>query len=583
MKDPVNLNGIPTEYHDIVCVGGGLSGVSMACKLKNKYRKIPDMVILERLGGPAGTWEANTYPGCACDIPAPVYSLSFRQKSDWSGFFPQQPELRQYVRKVVAEYGIGSLFHYNTVAIEARYDNDTHLWHIVSATFDPKDPHGPNTKYMHYVCKLFVQAVGGLSEPNKCDVPGHETFKGPLFHSACWDHSVDMKNKNVIVVGNGCSATQFVPQIAKEAKHVTQFVRSKHWYAPLPDLGFAKKDWYRWLLKHFPILMWLQRALIWIFLESHFWMAKDSWIGQYMRNSWERECRAHIEKHAPPEYHKQLIPTQKELMVACRRRVLDNTYLPALRRDNLKLETSKLERIEPDCVVTADGKRIPADVIVMGNGFTPKAAGFPLQVRGKDMTLLEHFDKYGFGGTVAYRTSYIAGFPNMCMLVGPNSGTGHMSVIYTSERAQELLLSVGKDVIESRMPGSSEIDHIPGTSFKSEQGQLIPTFEVKLRAEELERNWIDTAMEKLVFSKCDSWYRDSKSGRITSVYPDWQWKWALRCWFPVWKDFTFTGLKPGYKHPASTLWQKIGGLLGLGTIPHVPNPPASLSAAALQH
>lgn len=581
LQDPVNLNGIPTEYHDIVCIGAGFSGISMACKLKRRYHKMPDMVVLERLGGPSGTWEANQYPGCACDVPSPLYSLSFRQKSDWSGFFPRQPELRAYIHQVMAEYGIEKLFRYYTVGLEARYDADTHLWHVVTATFDPQNPQVA-TQYTHYVCKLFIQAVGGLSEPNHCDIPGHEDFQGPIFHSACWDHSVDLKNKHVIVVGNGCSATQFVPEVAKEAKHVTQFVRSKHWYGPSPDFEFAKKDWYRWLLTKFPILLWSQRFLIWLVLESHFSMATNTWYGKLMRRMYEKECRAHVQKLAPPKYHDQLIPRSNELIAACRRRVLDNTYLPSLWRENLDLETSELVRIEQNAVVTKDGRRIPADVIVMGNGFSTKAAGSPLKVRGKTMSIQEHHDKFGFGSPVSYRTAYLTDFPNMCTLVGPNSGTGHMSVLFTSERVQEMLLSVGKDVLESPRPHDDAIAHVPGAPMKEVPGPEIPTFEVKAEALVNERNWIDAKMENLVFVQCDSWYRDSKTGRVTGVYPDWQWKFMLRCWFPVWSDFVFTGSTSGATHPASSLWQKIGGCLGLGTIPRVASPAAYVTAFAAE-
>lgn len=567
MSNPPNVGGLQPEYHDIVCIGAGLSGVSLACKLKIKYGVVPDMKILERLEGPAGTWEANTYPGAACDIPAPVYSFSFRQKHDWSGFFPQQPELRQYVHTVVAEYGIGGLFQFNTVALESRYDDATGLWHVLASTFDPKSPQS-TPKLSYFVSKMLVSAVGGLSEPNKCTIDGHETFKGPIFHSARWDHSVDLKGKNVIVVGNGCSATQFVPIIAQEAKMVTQFVRSKHWYAPLPDNAVVKTWWWKWLLRNVPLFMWFQRVLIWMVLESHFTLVTRTWMGRKFRADWEKMCRDYITKTAPAKYHEQLLPKNNELLVGCRRRVLDNAYLPALQRDNLELETSKLVRIEEDAVITEDGKRLPADVIIMANGFSPAAAGAPLMMRGRDMTMREHEAKYGGGSQLAYRTVFVSGFPNMGMLVGPNAGTGHMSVIYTSEREQELLLSVASPVLECGQPNASSITHLPGTPANAALTK-VPTFDVKLQAELDEQHWMAKKMSQTVFSTCDSWYRDAKSGRVTAVYPDWQWKFALRCWFPVWKDFTFTGLPINSGHPPSTLFQKLGCALRLGTISYV--------------
>ncbi|WFD02632.1 hypothetical protein MOBT1_001313 [Malassezia obtusa] len=566
-QDPVNVNGLKPEYHDVVVIGAGLSGVSIACKLKDKHN-VTDIAILEKLPGPAGTWESNTYPGCACDIPAPVYSFSFRQKSDWSGMFPQQKEIREYVHTVVSEYGLWDKFRFNTLSRQARFDEATGLWHVISEDLPPKNQPNARGQLHYYVCKLLISAVGGLSQPNPCNIPGHENFKGSIFHSARWDHSVDLKNKNVIVVGNGCSATQFVPLVAEEAKHLTQFVRSKHWYAPVPQSPFDAIPGWNWLVAHFAIFMYLQRFLIWLALESHFLMATRTSVGQSMRDDWERQCREHVKKLAPKKYHSQLLPSQNELMVACRRRILDNKYLPSLGRDNVDLETSKLVKIEEDAVITADGRRIPADVIVMGNGFNPQMAGFPLEIRGVDMTQAEHYKKYGEGSMVAYRTCFLSGFPNLSLLVGPNSGTGHMSVIYTSERQQELTMYVAKPVLDAPRPSEANIAHLPGTKPTADLTHN-PTFDVKIKAELDEQHWVVKRMKDLVFTTCDSWYRDPKSGRVTAVYPDWQWKFALRTWFPVYSDFVYKFLPNNKALPDIPWWQAFGCWLGLGTVPKV--------------
>ncbi|KAI3626026.1 hypothetical protein CBS9595_001387 [Malassezia furfur] len=566
-QDPVNLGDLKPEYHDVVVVGAGLSGVSIACKLKDKHN-VTDVVILEKLPGPAGTWESNTYPGCACDIPAPVYSFSFRQKSDWSGMFPQQKELREYVHTVVSEYGLWDKFRFKVLTRQARYDSATGLWHIVTEDVPESKSKDARGKLHYYVCKMMITAVGGLSQPNPCTIPGHENFKGPVFHSARWDHSVSIKDKNVIVVGNGCSATQFVPIIADEAKHVTQFVRSKHWYAPEPKIPLEYIPGWRWLVMHFSFFMWLQRILIWLVLESHFTMATRTSVGEMMRSDWEKQCRNYVKKAAPKQYHEQLLPKQNELMVACRRRILDNRYLPSLNRENLDLETSKLVKIEENAVVTADGRRLPADVIVMANGFNPQMAGFPLEIRGADMTQMEHYNKYGEGSMIAYHTCFLSGFPNMSMLVGPNSGTGHMSVIYTSERQQELTMYIAKPVLESPRPSDADIAHLPGTKATTHLSH-IPTFDVKLKAELDEQHWVVKRMKELVFTTCDSWYRDPKSGRVTAVYPDWQWKFALRAWFPVYSDFMYKYLPNNQTRPSIPWWQSLGSWLGLGKTPRV--------------
>ncbi|WFD05123.1 hypothetical protein MVES1_000449 [Malassezia vespertilionis] len=577
-NDPVNLGGLKPEYHDVVVVGGGLSGVGLAIKLKTLYN-ITDVRILEKLDGPAGTWEANTYPGCACDIPAPVYSFSFMQKNDWSGMFPRQAEIREYVHSVVAKYGVGSMFHYRTVAREARFDSTTGLWHVICEDVPEK---GQQTGKLHYyVAKMLFGCLGGLSQPNPCTIPGNENFKGPIFHSARWDHSVDLKNKNVIVVGNGCSATQFVPVIAPEVKHLTQFVRSKHWYAPVPRNPLDVVPGWNWLVKHFNFFMYLQRILIWLVLETHFLMATNTSIGQFQRDNWERQCRNHVKKIAPKEYQEQLLPEKGELLVACRRRILDDKYMPSLGRPNVDLVTDKLVKIESNAVVTADGRRIPADVIIMANGFYPQGAGFPLVVRGESMTLAQHWEKYGEGSMIAYRNCFLSGFPNFAMVIGPNSGTGHMSVIYTSERQQELTLNVAQPVLDSPRPTDADIRHLPGSSVSSKLSS-VPTFDVHLKAELDEQHWVVKAMKSLVFGTCDSWYRDAKSGRVTAVYPDWQWKLALRCWFPVFEDFEYKHMPNNEKMPSIPFWQSVGRWFGLGTIPYVsPSETPEINRAAM--
>lgn len=580
VNDPVKLPGLTPEYHDVVVIGAGFSGIGITINLKRKYG-ITDVVAIERSNGPAGTWGANTYPGCACDIPAVVYSLSFRQKQDWSGFFPPQPEIRDYLHAVVAEFGVADKFRYRTVAKEARFDDVTGLWHVVTEQLpDPKNPTA-EPKRNYYVSKMFFMAVGGLSEPNPCTIPGNENFKGAIFHSARWDHSVSTKDKNVIVVGNGCSATQFVPIVAKDAKKLTQFVRSKHWYMRTPKNPLSAVPGWDWLTAHSTIFLAITRALIWIVLEIGFSLAfMNSW-GKMMRDDWENKCRQYVKEAAPEKYWDILLPKDNELLAACRRRIIDSTYLPALHRDNLELEPSKLVKIEDDAVLTEDGRRIPADVIVMANGFNTTEVGFPLKLRGTEMTLPEHYQKYGEGNPIAYHQIFNAGFPNMAMFVGPNAGTGHMSVVYTSEREQELALYVARPVLESGRPSEAAIAHKPGTPAPANIDK-VPTFEVKLKAELDEQTWIVQTMKNRVFTRCDSWYRNGPNGRVTAVYPDWQWRLTLRAWFPVWSDYKYTGLPDGQTRPNMPFWQWLGCALGLGTTPYVdPKETPEINRAAM--
>ena len=559
------------EYHDVVIVGAGVSGIGMACQLKRRFG-ITDVKILDKLDGLAGTWKVNTYPGCGCDVPAAVYSYSFMQKGDWTSFYPRQEELRQYFESVAAAHQLAPVFHFKTLVREARFDADTALWHIWCEDLPASNTDAAETKKHHYVTKLFVPAVGGLSEPNKCDIDGHETFKGPIFHSARWDHSVKLDGKDVIVVGNGCSATQFMPEIAKTAKSVTQFVRSKHWYAPVPKNPLDYLPGWRWLIRHVPIVRAFNRFLIWCVLESHFALLFLNPIGAFLRWKWARDCVAHTKKLAPREYWDILIPNKDEVLVGCKRRVLDDKYLPSLKLPHVKLEPSALVRIEEDHVVTKDGRRLKADVIVLANGFNTQAAGFPMRIYGTQLELREHWNRYGGGGPISYRSVLNAGFPNMGNVLGANAGTGHMSIIFASECAIQFLLEIAKPVLAAARPSRDAIDHMPGTLASEELKRArIPTFEVKLKAELDEQQWIAKLMQKLVFStNCGSWYVDQTSGRVTSMHPDWQWKSNLRTMFPKWDDLQYTGLPGGATRPNSVPWWKLlGDKLGLGHISYV--------------
>ncbi|PWN51213.1 FAD/NAD(P)-binding domain-containing protein [Violaceomyces palustris] len=583
---PTTQPKLVPEYHDVLIVGSGVSGICMACQLKTKYG-ITDVKILDKLDSLAGTWKANTYPGCACDVPSAVYSFSFHQKGDWSTFFPEQEELRQYFETVASKHGLQPYFHFSTLVREARFDNDTGLWHVWTEDLPAKakwgdkalietegDSAAPTAKKTHYVTKFLVSAVGGLSEPNPCDIKGHETFKGPIFHSARWDHSVQTDGKDVVVVGNGCSATQFVPVIAKGAKTVTQFVRSKHWYAPKPKNPLSFLPGWNWLVAHIPAIRYLQRFLIFCVLESHFSYTLLNPVGEFFRRKWARKCVRHAKRLAPKEYWDILIPKKDEVIVACKRRIIDETYLPCLNLPHVRLETSKLVEIGDHHVLTQDGRKIKADVIIMANGFNTQAAGYPMRVYGKDMELRDHWNKYGGGGPLNYRSSLTSGFPNMGWLMGNNSATGHNSVIFTTECQVMFLLEVAKPVLAAPRPLQEAIEHMPGTpcSEKITRSFRTPTFDVKLKAELDEQHWISKAMSKLVFSTgCGAWYLNKNSKRITALYPDWQWKFMLRAMFPQWDHFEYTGVKTTTSAaPYSAPWWKvIGYRLGVGSVPYV--------------
>lgn len=424
--DAYNL--VPT-YHDVVIVGGGVSAIGMAIQLERKLG-VTDVLILEKESGLGGTWWVNSYPGCACDVPAALYSFSFEQNPHWSKLHPGVAELKEYFLGVAEKYGVTSRTRLSTVVLEARFDDATGLWHFIAQDVGSRSDGASPTKY-HYVSKIFVMAVGGLSEPNKINVPGHEKFEGPIFHSQRWDHSVDMKDKDVVVVGNGCTAAQCIPHVRQKARHLTQFARSKHWIAAMPTNMLEERiPGWSWLIRHVPLCMRLNREFLFLLCEFTFNMFKLGRFGARLRMAFKRHCIQHVQRLAPSKYWDMLIPTDEELVVGCKRRIFDHNYLACLNAPNIELVPERLDKIGKDYVETQRGRQIHADVIVMCTGFSTVRAGFPMRIygrRGEEMH--EHWAKYGRGANVAYRSSMQAHFPNMGIIMGANSATGHTSYV----------------------------------------------------------------------------------------------------------------------------------------------------------
>jgi len=301
----------------IIIIGAGASGIAMGCQLQRKLN-FTDFEIYEKDVEFGGTWWVNTYPGCACDILSHFYSFSFEQNPDWSKVFPAQPEIHEYMVKVAEKYNLRAHTHFSTECLGADWDKQTEGWTV----------HFKNLKTgenFSKTCQFLVLCQGALSVPNDCPVPGLENFKGDAFHSARWNHKVDLTNKDVIVIGNGCSATQFVPVILPKTKTLTQFIRSPHWI-------FERYNWeypaaFKWVMKHVPGAMSLYRLFWAVFLDPFFLAFKKEGIGKWWRKRTEKDSREYIMRTAPKKYHELLIP---KFEVGAKRRIFDGYYLPCL-------------------------------------------------------------------------------------------------------------------------------------------------------------------------------------------------------------------------------------------------------------
>ncbi|MGY1741642.1 MULTISPECIES: flavin-containing monooxygenase [unclassified Blastococcus] len=415
----------------IAVVGSGFSGIGTAVALRRAG--IDDFVVLERAGALGGTWRDNTYPGAACDVPSHLYSFSFAPKRDWSHVYSRQPEIRGYLEQVAAEHGVLPHLHLDTDVVAGRWDDDALVWRL-------------ETSRGELTADVLVSGAGGLVEPHLPEVPGVDSFAGPSFHSARWDHSVDLAGKRVAVVGTGASAAQFVPALQRTAAQVVVFQRTPPWVIPRGDRAYTGQEQRRWAAA--PGLLRLARGGQYVAHEARL---RAFTGGGRVRAVFERQARAFLEQQVPdPSLRARLTPAYA---IGCKRVVVSDDYLAALTQPNVEVVTSAVAEVRPHAVVDADGAEHEVDAVVYGTGF--RAMDIPLAHRlvGREgRTLREEWDD---GGVRAHRGTTVAGFPNLFLLLGPNTALGHTSVVLMIEaqigyvvRALRTLQETGTGALE---------------------------------------------------------------------------------------------------------------------------------------
>ncbi|KAH8657711.1 putative monooxygenase [Xylariales sp. PMI_506] len=506
---------------DILIIGGGMSGIGLAAQLRRQY-KSTTFEIYEKTNDIGGTWAINTYPGCGVDVPSHFYSYSFALNPNWSRKFPLQEEILAYFHDVARRFDLSRHTRLECTVQKAVWDAAMSVWNVT--IFDQA-----LKRSFQRSCKALISAVGALSTPKECDVPGSEDFGGHIFHSARWDHSFDHANKKVLVLGNGCSATQFVPVVAETAGRVTQVARQPHWLLERPNPTYS--DAFK-LCMRIPGVMRLLRAKIYAELEAE-WTMFETATGGGERKKLGEASRAYIRKNAPPKYVDALIP---KFEVGCKRRVFDTDYLKCLHRENVELVSDdSVERITKSGVVFKSGKEIEVDAIILATGFVTTTLLSPLEIVGRNgVSINEHWKKHNQGLPQAYYGTCIAGFPNFFVMMGPNTVNGHLSVIYSSECQINFALRMLDPVLRSTPSRGSK----PGT------GRQIAAVEVIQKAEDEDNNWIQSRAKELVWSSgCTNWYVEPKSGKNLMVYPHWQWHYWLRSIFLKRQDVAYTSDK----------------------------------------
>ncbi|MCI3133795.1 flavin-containing monooxygenase [Phenylobacterium aquaticum] len=399
----------------VAILGAGFAGLCMGLKLQ--ARGETDFLILEKADRVGGTWRENTYPGCGCDIPSHLYSFSFALNPDWPRVYSAQPDILAYIEGVVAQNGLDAQIRLNTEVTSAVWDAATNLWRITAADG------------FAITAETLVTAWGQLNRPKIPQIPGHDAFAGAAFHSARWDHGVELAGKRVAVIGNGASAIQFVPEIAKVAGQLTLFQRSPNWIVPRLDRPYTAEEMAAFRAN--PALMQAVR-------DEIFRMAED-------RLAARRAGTLPVEEVPIPLAHLRAQITDPELLakltpdyeLGCKRVLISNDFYPALTRPNVTLVTDGVARLSPEGVVDGAGRLHEADVVIYATGFETRSFAGDLKIRGLDGLDL---NTAWADGPEAYLGITTPGFPNLFMLYGPNTNLGHNSIIYMLEAQADYVL-----------------------------------------------------------------------------------------------------------------------------------------------
>jgi cation diffusion facilitator CzcD-associated flavoprotein CzcO len=394
---------------EVAVVGTGFSGLATAILLKQAG--ISSFVLLEKAGEVGGTWRENTYPGAACDVPSHLYSFSFEPNPAWSHAFSPQPEILEYLRHCARKYELLPYIRFHTRVVGAEFDEARGVWRVRTQS-------GPGVE-----ARVLVLGNGALHLPTLPDIPGRERFQGLAFHSAQWRHDVDLTGKTVAVVGTGASAIQFVPQLAKQVGRLYLFQRNPPWILPRFDKAFGPR-WHRRFAR-VPLLRRLYRAALYWNSEWHVLLfLKVSWLTRLV----EWVSRRHLAKSvADPRLREQLTPRYR---LGCKRVLLSSDYYPAVQRPNVELVTEGIESIGPRGVRTRDGVEREVDAIVYGTGFDVARYMAPLHIVGRQGRVL---NELWHEAPRSYLGITVSGFPNLFMLMGPNTGLGHNSMIFMIE------------------------------------------------------------------------------------------------------------------------------------------------------
>lgn len=488
-------------------IGSGFGGLGMAIALRKQG--ITDFLLLEKANDVGGVWRDNSYPGAACDVPSHLYSFSFEPNPNWSRSFARQDEILAYLQHCARKYQLLPHIRFGAEVREARFDDAAQLWQVTLVSGEA------------LTTRILITATGQLSRPALPRIDGLESFRGPAFHSARWDHGCDLQGKRVAVIGTGASAIQFVPAIAPQVAHLSVFQRSPAYILPRPDRAYSADEQTRFASQ--PWRMRLHRLKIYLQYEARA-LAFTRFKG-LMQPAVGRPFRHMLREQVPDSALRALLTP--DYPIGCKRILLSSDYLASIARPNVALVTTPIRRIHPDGVETEDGTLHPADVLVYGTGFAATEFLAPMRITGRDGIDL---DAVWREGASAYLGMTVPGFPNFFMLYGPNTNLGHNSIVYMLESQ---IAHVMRCLAALRRSGASSVEVDPHP-YRQQDRQ------------------VQQALQHTVWQGCQSWYLDAK-GRNSSNWPGFTLSYRWRTRWSSLQAYRFTEPIAGLPHAERVL------------------------------
>lgn len=475
-----------------IIVGAGISGICAGVRLRQAGY---DVVILEKASSIGGTWRDNVYPGAACDVPSHLYSFSFFPKSDWSRTYAYQDEILRYLETCVESFDLGTSIRFSSEVIAAKYDEAEKCWSVELA-----DGRTERANFLIWAC-------GQLHRPNIPNFAGAEEFEGEIMHSAQWRRDVPLEGRTVAIVGNAASGVQIASAIADQVGRLIIFQRTPNWI--MPRVGGRYRDFQKRLFGWFPPLrrlrrysqFWQQEALIFAFRRDSLASRALTLLAQgFMRRKIGKELMFDA---LTPDYP-----------IGCKRILLSNSYLKLFRRDNVVLETGRIERFSANGIIVSGGGMYKTEVVVLATGF--KAADLLANISVKGASGRELRDEWA-DGPQAHLGLTVPEFPNMFILYGPNTGLGHNSMIFMIECQVNHICKLA--------------ELMSGRGYKAVEGRQSACDESNMK---LQKRALDTAWA----GSCASWYK-SENGRLTAIWPYSAVRYWLRTRQPAEREYRF--------------------------------------------